>query len=131
MNTPLIIYINTERKRLAWSIRELGRRAGISHGALSNILRQKSIPGTTTVEKIADALGTDRAYLLQLLAESRSYAVFNTNIDPGAAYIARRLSELPDDIRALAIDAVGLHVDNIYDIIQRRPVVKEEPQQAE
>lgn len=128
MNTPLIIYINTERKRLGWSIRELARRAGISHGGLSNILRQKSIPETTTVEKIANALATDRAYLLQLLVQSRPDAVPEPKIDPGAAYIARRLSELPDDIRDLAIDAVGAHVDNIYDIIQRRPVVKEEPQ---
>ncbi len=128
MNTPLIIYINTERKRLGWSIRELGRQAGISHGGLSNILRQKSIPESSTVEKIADALGTDRDYLQQLLLQSRFDAVSQPKIDPAAAYIARRLSELPDDIRALAIDAVNAHVDNIYHIIQRRPVVKEEPQ---
>lgn len=50
-------YIQDELQRRGWSIRELARRARLSHGTVSNLLAGKSEPTPDTLTAIARALG--------------------------------------------------------------------------
>ncbi|MCB9136729.1 MAG: helix-turn-helix transcriptional regulator [Caldilineaceae bacterium] len=106
---PLAEFVRERLAKLKWSQAEAARAAGISQGALSNLLNQKAIPETATVEKLADALSVSRTHMFALLAGLSAHP--QSELDPTAAYIARRLTELPSKLREQAIDAVAGVVD--------------------
>lgn len=116
--TTLINLINTRLSELEWSQRQLSRASGVSSGAINNLLRGESVPETATVEKIADALGISRRRMLESLAGSN--AAPESALDASALYIAKRLTGLPEDIRALAIDALGAQLDAFYEMVKRQ-----------
>lgn len=50
-------YVEEELDSRGWTMRELGRRAHLSHGTISNLLASKSEPTPDTLTAIAQALG--------------------------------------------------------------------------
>jgi hypothetical protein len=97
------------------------------------LLRGLSVPETSTVEKLADALGVERYRLLRLLAESHPDAVPEPTMAPEVAYIACRLNELPDDVRREAVDAVASVIDVVYTMLGRQSQAgkEKEPQKSQ
>jgi hypothetical protein len=51
---------------------------------------------------------------------------------PEVAYIARRLNELPDNVRREAVDAVGGMIDVVYTMLERQSQAgdEKEPQKS-
>lgn len=99
-------FVLQERIRLGLSIRDLAKRAGLSPSGLAANLRGDAIPQTITIERLADALGVERAQLLQLFASTRHDAIPKTDLDPEAAYLAKQLSKLPASMRETVIDGM-------------------------
>lgn len=49
-------WINAELNQRGWSVRELARRAGVSHGAINNVINELRKPGSELCSGIAKAL---------------------------------------------------------------------------
>lgn len=81
--------------------------SGVGQSTISRLLRGVYTPDPKTLERLAPALGVDPARLMALAG----FPVSTKNLDPHAAYIAARLSELPSEVRDYAIDAVSAVVD--------------------
>lgn len=80
------------------------------------------MPSTITVEKLADALGVDRLYMLQLLAQSNSESTPESSIDridPSASYIAKRISHLPEELREEAVGVLDAMLDMVYKLAEQ------------
>lgn len=75
MTDELVVWITEELKQRGWSFRELGRRAGVSHATISNIVSGQSKPGLEFCVSIARAFNVPaetvlrRAGLLQARPE--------------------------------------------------------------
>lgn len=95
----LINYINQQRERRGWSIRELASHAGISFASLSKNLKGETVPRLRTLEKVAEALEVDKLFLFSLLLESNYGVVPESNFAPSARLVAKRLSALPESVR--------------------------------
>ena len=95
----LVDYINQQRERRGWSIRELASHAGISFASLSKNLKGDSVPKLRTVEKVAEALEVDKLFLFGLLLESNYGVVPESSFAPSARLVAKRLSALPESVR--------------------------------
>lgn len=106
-SSPLIDYLRQQMARKGWSANRLAEESGVSKSALSLHLRGMVEPETATLLRIAAALQVDADHLFKLVARSEGEGPF----DPSAAYIARRLTELPQTVRDPAIDAVSGMVD--------------------
>jgi len=50
-------WLQEERKKRGWTVRELARRADVSHAALSNVLTGKRNAGHEVARKVAEAMG--------------------------------------------------------------------------
>lgn len=124
-------YLLAQRKQRSWSIKELSTRSRVSGGAISMTERGKSIPETETILKMARALELDEFNILRMMSEEKGDHITAPALEPSAAYIARRLTELPEEEREAAIQVVLAVIDNIYNMIERRPLVKEELAQSE
>jgi transcriptional regulator with XRE-family HTH domain len=111
-----------------WSIRELARRSKLSNSGLSVIMRGGSVPDTTTLEKIATALEVP---VQELLVAAGLEVPPEPKIDRSAAYIARRLSELPGWLQEQAIDATAKLVDAYSGIAQNGHVEVADDEQKE
>lgn len=57
MNTEMGIWLSKELEKRGWTYRETGRRAGISHVTISNIISGQQNPGLDFCTGIAKALG--------------------------------------------------------------------------
>lgn len=66
MESKLARYVAKTRMDRGWSQRELGRRAGISHAAVSKLESDEAQPTAETLVKIADAFGDIPGRLFQL-----------------------------------------------------------------
>jgi transcriptional regulator with XRE-family HTH domain len=109
--SPLVAFIKERLETVGWSQANLAQVADVSTGTVSNLLHGRSVPETSTIEKIADALGVDRARMFRLLAESQNEPVPMPKVDPGAAYLAQKITQLPPHLRDKALDAAGAVVD--------------------
>lgn len=65
MNDNLVDWITEEIKNRGWSIRELARRANLSHATISNILAQQTNPGFDFCVGIASAFDVPAEYVLR------------------------------------------------------------------
>jgi transcriptional regulator with XRE-family HTH domain len=117
---PLGRFLTEQRKIRRWSQNELARRAGVNAGGLSEIVRGISLPAVETLQKLADALDADPGYLVQL-AGGESVVAAQGEYDPEAAYLARKITELPNGVRRDAIDILGSQLDSIYKLTGNIP----------
>jgi transcriptional regulator with XRE-family HTH domain len=113
-------FVRARLRELKWTQTKLSEASGVSEGSISNLLNQKSVPETSTVERIADALGISRQVLLGFLTQEYQGTVSDPDIDPSAMYIARRLTRLPDYLRDTAIDAVSGVLDSFIKMAEVR-----------
>lgn len=112
-----IALVQAEMLRQDVSLRELSRRTKRSHGGLSRNLSGRTVPETATIEKIADALGIERGYLLQVYAQDHPNAEPPPDVDD-YAYFTKQLSEMPAAAREKAIDALSAVLDNMIDLVE-------------
>lgn len=76
MTDDLVTWITEELEQRGWSFRELGRRAGISHATISNIVSGQSRPGLDFCSSVARAFNVPaetvlrRAGLLQARSDT-------------------------------------------------------------
>ena len=94
-----------------WSNREAARRAGIGSGTISRLLREEKQPRAETLKALATALDVEETRLLYLAGLLDELPT--SDLDQSAAYIARRLTQLPVEIREIAIDALTAQLDAI------------------
>lgn len=95
----------------------LSRQSGVDQSTISRLIRGKNIPTPETLEAIGRVLGLEPVYLMKLAGIPLPR--YGEQLDPSAAYIARRLTELPKDIRDDAIDALSTQLDVIYRLAKR------------
>lgn len=113
--TPLATYLQEQLDRKGWSGRTLALYANVSQATIARAVKGETTPDPDSVRKIAAALEIEEIYLLRLAGHVESPAP--DALDPEAAYIARRISELPPGVRQRAIDAVGCMLDTITDLV--------------
>lgn len=65
--TTLAEVVKQAREARQWSVRELGRRAGVSHAAVLRVENGERLGRADTVSRITEALGIDPAIVSQLL----------------------------------------------------------------
>lgn len=65
MNNNLVDWLTEEIENRGWSLRELGRRAGLSHATISNILSGQTNPGLDFCVGIARALDVSAESVLR------------------------------------------------------------------
>lgn len=85
----------------------LAAQVGVSQATISRIIQGKFGVDAEAVYKIGEALGIDPVYLLRLAG----LPLPESPLDPTAAYIAQRLTQLPPDLRYETMDTVGRIVD--------------------
>lgn len=59
-------WINEQLRERGWSMRELARRADVSHATISNVMNGQTQPGTSLCVKLAVALDVSTDYVLRL-----------------------------------------------------------------
>ncbi len=67
MNDNLSFWINKRLEETGWSIRELARRASISHSYMARIVNGEVIPGTDICVAIAKAFNVPTETVLRLI----------------------------------------------------------------
>ena len=65
MNNNLVDWLTEEIEDRGWSLRELGRRSGLSHATISNILSSQTKPGLDFCIGIARALDVSAESVLR------------------------------------------------------------------
>lgn len=109
-------FLDKRIKAKGWSRNETARRAKISSSGLSTLLRGLTKPRAETLKALAEALDIEE-YRLLYLAGMLDY-IPTSNLDQSAAYIARRLTDLPPNYREVAIDAIAAQLDAFYDLYE-------------
>lgn len=94
----------------------LARESGVGQSTISRLVRGKGKPTPETLEALARALGIDPSVFMELAGIPQR--LISNDVDPSVAYIARRMSDLPEIYRELAIDAVGAQLDVIYTLAE-------------
>jgi len=97
-----------EMNKRGWSQAELARRAGISRGAVANLINGQRKPGPETCEGIARAFRypADKVFQLAgLLPES------GDNEDPRLARLNRMMAQLPADDQDDIIAMVEAYIE--------------------
>ena len=115
MNT-LGQFLQKRIEERGWSNREAARQAGISSGAISTLLRGIKKPRPETLRALADALDIEELRLLYLAGMLNE--IPTGELVKEAAYIARRITNLPPRYRQIAIDAVAAQLDAIYSLYE-------------
>lgn len=111
----LATYLNARLTKKGWSGRTLALYAELSQTAIARALKGKTVPDPESLRKIAVALEVEELHLLRLAGHVESPA--SEDLDPAAAYIARRITQLPPAVRERAIDAVGSVLDTITELV--------------
>jgi transcriptional regulator with XRE-family HTH domain len=102
--------INEERRRRGpegrpLSLRAAAERVGISHVALSDILKERTQPSPETCMRIADYLGISVGAVLELAGHVPPGAVGPGDLSPAQQEAARLIEDLPDEAwRYAALD---------------------------
>ncbi len=65
MENDLASWLDNELEERGWSIREMARRAGVSHTAIASALNRKGRPSTDLCVAIADTLGVSAIEVVQ------------------------------------------------------------------
>ncbi|MDY7076794.1 MAG: helix-turn-helix transcriptional regulator [Chloroflexota bacterium] len=65
MKDDLASWLDRELETRGWSIREMARRAGVSHTAIASTLNRKGRPSADLCVAIADALGVPAVEVVQ------------------------------------------------------------------
>jgi len=65
MKDDLASWLDEELETRGWSIREMARRAGVSHTAIASALNRKGRPSADLCVAIADALGVPAVEVVQ------------------------------------------------------------------
>jgi transcriptional regulator with XRE-family HTH domain len=65
-STEFTEWVNEEVEKRSWSFRELGRRAGLSSGAISKVMTGAALPGWELCKRIAIALDVPPEYVFSL-----------------------------------------------------------------
>jgi transcriptional regulator with XRE-family HTH domain len=65
MRDELVTWLTEELEKRSWSFRELGRKAGISHATISNIVSGQSKPGLDFCVSIAKAFNVPAETVLR------------------------------------------------------------------
>jgi transcriptional regulator with XRE-family HTH domain len=65
MKNDLASWLDEELETRGWSIREMARRAGVSHTAIASALNRKGRPSADLCVAIADALGVPAVEIVQ------------------------------------------------------------------
>ncbi|MDR3709853.1 MAG: LacI family DNA-binding transcriptional regulator [Capsulimonadaceae bacterium] len=91
------------------TLRDIARRANVSHATVSVVLNQRTSPIISEktrqkVLKVADELGYQPNHLARALATGRSYIVALWVVDPYSPYASRSCALLQDLVRAEAYD---------------------------
>lgn len=108
--TRLVELISEERTRRGakgrpQSIRAASEFVGISHVALSDIVRGKVQPSPETCVKIADYLGMSAALVLQMAGHLPPGSIGAGDLSPAQEEAARLIEELPNEAwRYAALD---------------------------
>ncbi len=116
--------LQRELAKRDWSGRTLAKEARVSQTAIARALREENTPGPETIRKIACALEVDETYSLRLAGHVEAEPLIQ--LDPAAAYIARRISALPPKTRKKAVNAVGSVVDAFWDMSQELAVLEQQ-----
>lgn len=116
--TELADYLKQRLEREGWSQRTLAMYSEVSQPTIVRALKGDTLPEAENLRRIADALRIDQAFLFRKAGYITTPS--DENIDPAARYIAQRLSQLPDDIKEQAIDAIGVQLDTISDLASKR-----------
>ena len=66
MSNELIDWLNAELAKRNWSVRELAKRAHLSHGTISDVLAGRTNPGFEFCRKVAKALSYPPDALLRI-----------------------------------------------------------------
>jgi transcriptional regulator with XRE-family HTH domain len=108
-DNPLTLhdYIRFRLQELQWTQGKLAQVSGVSEGSISNLLNQKAVPETRTIERLADALDVPRPFMLTLLAQEHTEVVPEPQLHPMALHLAHRLTALPEEIREAALAAIA------------------------
>ena len=65
MENDLASWLDNELEERGWSIREMARRAGVSHTAIASALNRKGRPSAELCVAIADVLGVSAIEVVQ------------------------------------------------------------------
>jgi transcriptional regulator with XRE-family HTH domain len=65
MKNDLASWLDKELESRGWSIREMARRAGVSHTAIASALNRKGRPSAELCVAVADALGVPAVEVVQ------------------------------------------------------------------
>lgn len=109
-------FLQKRIKAKGWSANETARRAGISSGGISTLLRGLAKPRVDTLKALAKVLDVEESRLLYLAGMLDELPT--GNFDQSAAYIARRITDLPPRYRQVAIDALAAQLDAIYTLYE-------------
>jgi transcriptional regulator with XRE-family HTH domain len=109
-------FLDKRIKEKGWSRNEAARRSKISSSGLSTLLRGLTKPRAETLKALADALDLEEWRLLHLAGMLDQ--IPTGSLDQSAAYIAKRLTDLPPDFREYAIDALAAQLDAMYDFYE-------------
>jgi transcriptional regulator with XRE-family HTH domain len=125
MNAAQRQFEDTERKKaLADYVRHLmGRRtlravadeAGISHGALSNLLSEKKIPRAETLQKLAGAIGAEEARLMLLAGYLDE--IPSGYLHPRAATLAERITALNETVMLPVLEALEAQFNTLIRVM--------------
>ena len=122
--TELSRFVKTHLQKRKWSLRTLAAKAELSPSSLSNLLRGKVQPNPDTLNKIAAVLEIDAATLLRLAGhlDEKPKGLYDASV----IELARRIEELPTDVRYDALDTLGNMLDTIYRLRASSRIVHED-----
>lgn len=92
MDANLVNWITEELKNRGWSLRELGRRANLSHATISHILSGQTNPGLDFCVGIARAFNVPAETVLRL-ADLLPHRAEDTELRREAMYLFDQLDE--------------------------------------
>ena len=118
MKHQFVNWLNKQLSDSGWTMSEMGRRAGLSHATISNVLSGKTNPGFEFCIGIAKALGMPPEVVMR-----KAGLMPPRPDDVGAgefiAEIAAILRNLPVADREIIYETAKLHYEHAYDQPQK------------
>ena len=123
MNDKLINWLNTQLEERGWSQRELARRTGLSHTAISTVLNSQRNPGWDFCAAIARTLGEppENVFRMAGLLPSVSLPAYE------AKEVLYLFQSLPEDLRTIALTIMRALQLGPEMIAETRPPYRSQP----
>jgi len=122
----MVTWINAEVERRDWSYRELGRRSGISVGAISKVMTGSARPGLDFCVKVARAFGVPAHEVLELAGLIPPQRITEEDrLDPLLREIIAAWPALDKRRKEFVRNAVDLMLEQMHDVSIPSPAIAE------